>query len=176
MSMIVGSLAVSCTDFEKACAGAPCLMNTVRGQPCSTASIAGANAVYGMIYMQLWQAAVSRRCLRWWTARRLGHIDRRRAQKGEQNQAIGRSRGGRTTKIHALCDPAERLYALLLTGGHVHDLHGARALLTAVPTPRYFLGDKAYDSNDIRAFLAAQASDAVIPPKVTRLEPPPFDL
>lgn len=57
----------------------------------------------------------------------------------------------------------------------MHDLHGACALLTAVPTPRYLLGDKAYDSNDIRAFLAAQASDAVIPLEVTRREPPPFD-
>ena len=64
---------------------------------------------------------------------------------------------------------------MLLTGGNVHDLHGAHALLAAVPTPRHFLGDKAYDSNDIRAFLTAQASNAVIPPKVTRREPPPFD-
>ena len=96
-------------------------------------------------------------------------------KRGEQNQAIGRSRGGRTTKIHALCDTAGRLYALLLTGGNVHDLHGARALLAAVPTPRCLLGDKAYDSNDVRAFLTSQASDAVIPPKVTRREPPPFD-
>ena len=57
----------------------------------------------------------------------------------------------------------------------MHDLHGARALLAAVPTPHYFLGDKAYDSNDIRAFLASQASEAVIPPKVTRRVMPAFD-
>lgn len=125
--------------------------------------------------MPLWQAAASLLCLPWWTAPPCAHTARRRAQRGEQNQAIGRSRGGRTTKIHALCDTRGRLYALLLTGGNVHDLHGARALLAAVPTPRHFLGDKAYDSNDIRAFLTAQASDAVIPPKVTRREPPPFD-
>ena len=74
-----------------------------------------------------------------------------------------------------MCDAAGRLYALLLTGGNVHDLHGARALLAAVPTPLSLLGDKAYDRNDIRAFLAAQASNAVIPPKVTRREPPSFD-
>jgi hypothetical protein len=36
---------------------------------------------------------------------------------GEQSQAIGRSRGGRTTKIHALPDRACRPLAFLLTGG-----------------------------------------------------------
>ena len=77
--------------------------------------------------------------------------------------------------MHALCDTRGHVYALLLTGGNVHDLHGARALLATVPTPRHFLGDKAYDSNDIRAFLTTQASDAVTPLKVARREPPPFD-
>ncbi|CAH2406050.1 hypothetical protein MES5069_510002 [Mesorhizobium escarrei] len=40
---------------------------------------------------------------------------------GEQNQAIGRSRGGRTTKIHALTDGLCRPIAFLLTGGQVAD-------------------------------------------------------
>lgn len=57
----------------------------------------------------------------------------------------------------------------------MHDIHGARALLAVVPTPRCLLGDKAYDSNDIRAFLGAQDSQAVIPPKALRRDPPPFD-
>jgi transposase len=64
---------------------------------------------------------------------------------------------------------------LLLTGGNVHDIHGARALLAAVPTPRCFLGDKAYDTNDIRAFLDDQNSQAVIPPKISRRDRPSFD-
>ena len=51
--------------------------------------------------------------------------------------------GGRTTKIHALCDGVGRLYALLLTGGNVHDISGARVLLAIVPTLACFLGDKA---------------------------------
>jgi hypothetical protein len=48
-------------------------------------------------------------------------IDRRRAEKGEKKQAIGRSRGGRNTKIHALADAKGRLIAILLTGGEAHD-------------------------------------------------------
>jgi hypothetical protein len=35
------------------------------------------------------------------------------------------------------------------TGGHVHHIHGARALLAAVPTPRCFLGNKAHDMTAI---------------------------
>jgi transposase len=41
---------------------------------------------------------------------------RRGRKRGEQNQAIGRSRGGRTTKIHALTDKDCRPIAFLLTG------------------------------------------------------------
>jgi transposase len=41
--------------------------------------------------------------------------------KGEQKQAIGRSRGGRNTKIHARADAKGRLLAILLIGGEAHD-------------------------------------------------------
>ena len=54
---------------------------------------------------------------------------RRRGERGERAQAIGRSRGGRTTKIHALTDAACVPIAFLLTGGQIADrrLHGCRA-------------------------------------------------
>ena len=54
-----------------------------------------------------------------------------------------------------MCDRQGRLYALLLTGGHVHDIQGARALLAIADAPGCLIGDKAYDANDVRAFLAA---------------------
>ena len=98
-----------------------------------------------------------------------------RRKRGAQNQAIGRSRGGPTTKIHALCDHLGRLYALMLTGGQVHDIWGARGLLAHVATPARFLGDKAYDADDIRDYLAANRSEAVIPSKANRREPRPHD-
>lgn len=50
---------------------------------------------------------------------------------GERNQAIGRSRGGRTTKIHALTDRDCRAIAFLLTGGQVADCTTGSALLDA---------------------------------------------
>jgi hypothetical protein len=52
----------------------------------------------------------------------------RRAEKGEQKQALGRSRGGRNTKIHALADAKGRLIAILLTGGEAHDCLAERLI------------------------------------------------
>ena len=47
---------------------------------------------------------------------------RRGSKKGDSNEAIGRSRGGLTTKIHAIVDALGNPLAVSLTGGHVHDV------------------------------------------------------
>lgn len=85
-------------------------------------------------------------------------------------QAIDRSRSGRTTNIHALCDEQGRPYALL-TAGLVMDIQGARALLGIANPPGTLIGDKAYNANDVRAYLAAQGSTAVISPMPRRTNP-----
>ncbi len=63
-------------------------------------------------------------------------------KRGERCQAIGRSRGGRTTKIHALTDRDWRPIAFLLTGGQVADCTAGAALLRQMPTARILYGDK----------------------------------
>ena len=63
----------------------------------------------------------------------------------------------------------------MLTGGQVHDIWGARGLLASVATPARFLGDKAYDADDIRDYLAAESCEAVIPAKANRKQPAPHD-
>jgi transposase len=97
------------------------------------------------------------------------------SKRGQRRQAIGRSRRGPTTKIHALADAAGGLHAVMLTAGQVHDVHGGRALLARVPPMQRLIADKTYDANDLRAFLAAQGTEAVISPMPRRLTPPPFD-
>jgi transposase len=57
-------------------------------------------------------------------------------KKGEQMQAVGRSRGGRNTKIHALADAKGRLIAILLTGGEAHDCPVADRLIRRAKPPR----------------------------------------
>src|ERR1051326_6324544 len=71
-------------------------------------------------------------------------------KRGEHNQAIGRSRGGRTTKIHALTDTGCRPIAFLLTGGQVADCIAADELLDRLVTAEILHGDKGYDSNAVR--------------------------
>ena len=74
-------------------------------------------------------------------------------KKGEENQAVGRSRGGRNTKIHALADAKGRLIAILLSGGEAHDCPLAERLIRRVKSPERLLGDKAYDSAELREAL-----------------------
>ncbi len=96
-------------------------------------------------------------------------------KKGDQTQAIGRSRGGRTTKIHALVDAEGRPHALLLTGGNVADITGATVLLAATEPSEELIADKAYDADHLRAFLRARRTLAVIPNKINRVNRYPFD-
>lgn len=92
----------------------------------------------------------------------------RRGKRGERAQAIGRSRGGRTTKIHALTDTFCRPIAFLLTGGQVADCTAADTLLDAMPKTGILHGDKGYDSNAVRAKIESKGTAPNIPPKVSR--------
>jgi len=91
-----------------------------------------------------------------------------RRKRGERSQAIGRSRGGRTTKIHALTDAACRPIAFLLTGGQVADCTAADSLLDQLPTADLVHGDKGYDSNAVRRKIGAKGAAPNIPPKANR--------
>ena len=87
---------------------------------------------------------------------------------GEQTQAIGRSRGGHMTKIHALTDRDCRPIAFLLTGGNVADCTAGHDLLKQLPDARILHADKGYDSNAIRCQIEANGTVPNIPPKVNR--------
>ncbi len=76
---------------------------------------------------------------------------------------MGRSRGGLTSKIHALVDALGRPIRLMLSAGQAYDGHAATDLLAALTPGCAVLADRAYDSNAIRAMIAAQGAQAVIP-------------
>lgn len=80
---------------------------------------------------------------------------------------MGRSRGGLTTKLHALVDTHGRPVGLRLTGGQDHDACQAEALIEGIPEGTTLLGDKGYDSNAIRQ-AAAQGVWANIPNRSNR--------
>ena len=81
---------------------------------------------------------------------------------------MGKSRGGITTKIHAETDGLGRCIDFLLTEGQVHESTQIKALLEG-KKPENVLADKAYDSNEIRAFITEMGSHAVIPCNASRI-------
>ena len=88
-------------------------------------------------------------------------------QGGTRTQAIGRSRGGLTTKIVALVDALGTLVRFVLLPGQHHDSVGVRPLIEGVAFGA-LLGDKAFDADWLRAELDDRGAAAVIPPKVNR--------
>jgi transposase len=87
---------------------------------------------------------------------------------GEENQAVGRSRGGRNTKLHAISDAKGRLVNILLTGGEAHDCPVCTDLIEATKPADILLGDKAYYSGELRERLNDRGTKAVIPNRSTR--------
>ena len=88
------------------------------------------------------------------------------ARKKYGNQAIGVSRGGKTTKIHALVTENFQLIGLLLSGGNIHDSQCATELLSKVNLDgTTVLGDKAFCSTHIRNFIQTQGGAVCIPDK-----------
>jgi transposase len=81
---------------------------------------------------------------------------------------MGRSRGGLTTKIHALVDANGLPIALKLTEGQAHDCPAAHDLLTTMGKGQILLADRAYDSDALRESLAARGAWANVKPKTSR--------
>ena len=98
-----------------------------------------------------------------------------RRKGGAKTQAIGLSRGGQTTKLHALTDTIGRPFALILTPGNVSDITVAPALLARAKGVRYLLADKGYDANALRKTLRQQGSVPVIPGRANRKRQVAYD-
>jgi transposase len=96
------------------------------------------------------------------------------ARGGTQAQAIGRSRGGLTTRIVALVDGLGNLVRFVLLPGQRHDSVGVAPLLKDLDFAA-LLADKAFDSDAIRADLNERGALAVIPPKADRAAAIPCD-
>src|SRR6202790_2089461 len=90
-----------------------------------------------------------------------------RCAKKNGAQPIGRSRGGLTTKVHALVDALGNPCNLMLTPGQDHDLTCAQPLL-ANADPRALIGEKADAPDSLIDALTQRAITPVIPPKANR--------
>jgi transposase len=102
--------------------------------------------------------------------------DRRVHQHGacvtrNSRQSMGRSRGGLTSKIHAVVDTNGLPVQLALTAGEAHDNRLAGKLLSRLKSGTMLLADRGYDADWIRALAAERGFWANIPPKCNRNDP-----
>jgi len=88
---------------------------------------------------------------------------------------MGRSRGGLTTKIHALVDACGLPIVLKLTAGQAHDGRSAQDMLDTLGPGQVLVADRAYDSNELREMLQSRGATANVKPLHHRLDPPAFD-
>ena len=89
---------------------------------------------------------------------------------------MGRSRGGTTTQLLALTDRTGRFVKFKLKPGNAAESTELATLLGSAPSQtRELLGDKAYDSHAVRAFLDSVDIIATIPARTHRIAPIPHD-
>jgi transposase len=87
---------------------------------------------------------------------------------------MGRSRGGLTTKIHALVDANGLPILLKLTAGQAHDGRSANDMLDGLGQGQILLADRGYDSDALRGRLAGHGAWGNIKPMPGRVNVPAF--
>ena len=94
--------------------------------------------------------------------------------RGGGAEAIGRSHGGLTTKVHHAVDSLGFVRRLLTSPGQQADCRQAEAL-TAGLQPLAVVGDKGYDADPLRDHWRGRGIGVCIPPKRNRLVQHPYD-
>ena len=93
---------------------------------------------------------------------------------GQDAQALGRSRGGFSTKIHVNVDALGNPLRFTLTGGQQHDITQADTLINGYES-EFVIADKSYDADDFRQTIKASGAEPVIPSRSNRKEPYSYD-
>jgi len=91
-----------------------------------------------------------------------------------QEQGIGRSRGGLTSKIHLMVDALGNTLKFIVGPGNEHDITRAKSLIQDIQNAA-IMGDKGYDSDDFRSTIKHQNCEPVIPGKSNRIVPIEYD-
>lgn len=90
------------------------------------------------------------------------------ARKTYGPKAIGRSRGGLTTKLHLAIDANGRPLRLIITEGPVADIVCAEELIGHLPAEAV-IADKGYDADTLVQAIRNAGAKAVIPPRSNRI-------
>jgi transposase len=93
------------------------------------------------------------------------------AGSNSEIEALGRSRDGFGTKIHAITDALGNPLDFVLTGGQASDIGQPPALLELTPEGAHaFVGDKGYNSDALVQAIQARGMAVIIPPRSHRKE------
>ena len=93
---------------------------------------------------------------------------------GTNPQALGRSRGGFSSKIVGVCDATGRLVDFVLVPGQAHELAPSLALLKRLPkAPAWALADMACDAQEFRSTAQAMGAIPVVPSRKNAKHPQP---
>lgn len=96
--------------------------------------------------------------------------------KKADNKAVGRTKGGLNTKIHAMVDGLGNPVAFLLSPSNDNDsTHAIELMKMTDIAGSNLLGDKAYGTKEILVYIKEQGATVVIPPKSNAKEPWPVD-
>lgn len=82
-----------------------------------------------------------------------------------QEQAIGKSRGGNSTKVHLAVDSGGLPVHFELSGGQAYDVSYGESLVSSSPKSEVVVADKGYDSQALREIIKSQKAQHVIPRK-----------
>ena len=88
---------------------------------------------------------------------------------------MGRSKGGLTTKIHALVDANGLPILLKITPGQAHDGRSAADMFDSLHSGNVLLADRAYDSDALHSEMAARGVVANVRLMPQRVRKPPFN-
>lgn len=97
-----------------------------------------------------------------------------------KDHALGRSRGGFSTKVHLVCDGRGLILAISVTAGQAHESRGfaptmARRLPHGGRWPGHLAGDKGYSYPGIRRWCRRRRIEPVIPTRKGQPREEDFD-
>ena len=101
-------------------------------------------------------------------------VQEKNKETNQQEQEIGRSKGGFSSKLHAACDALGNPVRFFLTAGQRSDYVKALDLIEGNKM-KALIADKGYDANYLIEAVEAMGAQAVIPPRSMRKNPRIYD-
>ena len=175
---------MNANDLWRACcgwivlgrSGDCCRTSMASGTPFTSALPAGATARSGS---ECTDISARNRTLSTWSStvrwfERTNALGEPRQKGGQSAQALGRSRGGFSTKVHVSVDGLGNPLRFTLTPGQQHDITQAEALISG-SRGEYVIADKGYDAQQFIDYLTEAGMVAVIPARANRKEARDYD-